>query len=127
MTENVSDSYRLRILVVDDNHDTAASLSALLELKGHRTGTAYNGADAVAAATRVRYDAVVLDLGMPLMDGFQVATILRQLQPAPRLIAYSAWDDAPTRRRTSELGFCAHLTKPVAFKVLEAALKEGYG
>src|SRR5690349_10451492 len=80
----------LRILVVDDNHDLALTLSTLLELEGHRTSTAHNGLDAVEAATAARYDAVVLDLGMPLMDGFEAAAVLGRLQPAPLLIACSA-------------------------------------
>lgn len=116
------DQRNMRILVVDDNYDAAVTLSALLKLKGHQTGTAHNGLDAVRAATRVRYDAVLLDLGMPVMDGFQAAAVLGQLRPAPILIACTAWDDAETRRRTANLGFSAHLTKPVPLDVLEAAL-----
>ena len=122
MHEGDPDQRDLRILIVDDNRDAADMLSALLELKGHQTSTAHNGQDAVLAATRVRYDAVVLDLGMPVMDGFEAAAVLGQLQPAPVLIACSAWDDAETRKRTAGLGFAAHLTKPVPFDVLEAAL-----
>jgi CheY-like chemotaxis protein len=113
----------LRILVVDDNPDTAATLSALLEFSGHRTALAYNGLDAVSAATRMRYDAVVLDLGMPIMDGFEAAAALRQLNPAPILVACSAWDDAETRKRTTELGFVAHLRKPFPLAALEDALR----
>jgi CheY-like chemotaxis protein len=112
----------LRILVVDDNEDGATTLSMVLELAGHRTSTAYNGRDAVDAATRDHYDAVLLDLNMPIMDGLQAARILRQLQPAPKLIACSAWDDAEARQRTSELGFCAHLAKPVPLNLLEVTL-----
>lgn len=112
----------MRILIVDDNRDAADTLSTLLELKGHQTSTAHNGLDAILVATRVRFDAVLLDLGMPVMDGFQAAAVLGQLQPAPILIACSAWDDAETRRRTAGLGFAAHLTKPVPLDVLEAAL-----
>jgi CheY-like chemotaxis protein len=122
MREDDPSQGNLRILVVDDNQDAAFTLSTLLGLKGHQTSTAHNGLDAVRAATQVRYDAVVLDLGMPVMDGFQAAAVLRQLQPAPILIAYSAWDDAETRRRTADLGFSAHLRKPVQLDVLEAAL-----
>jgi len=118
------DKRGLRILVVDDNHDAAIMLSALLELVGHRTSTAHNGLDAVEAATRVRYDAVLLDLGMPIMDGFQAAAVLGQLRPAPLLIACSAWYDAETRRRTANLGFSAHLCKPVPLEALEAALRQ---
>jgi CheY-like chemotaxis protein len=114
----------LRILVVDDNHDAAISMSMLLELEGHRTGTVHNGLEAVREASRVRYDAVLLDLGMPVMDGFQAAAVLSQLLPAPALIACSAWDDAETRRRTADLGFSVHLRKPVCFQVLKAALRE---
>jgi CheY-like chemotaxis protein len=113
----------LRILVVDDNHDAANTMSTLLELEGHSTGTAHNGLEAVRAATQVRYDAVLLDLGMPVMDGFEAAAALRQLWPVPALIACSAWDDAETRRRTAELGFSAHLCKPVPFPVLKAVLR----
>jgi CheY-like chemotaxis protein len=113
----------LRILVVDDNHDGASSMSMLLELEGHRTGTAHNGLEAVREATRARYDAVLLDLSMPVMDGFEAAAVLRQLWPAPALIACSAWDDAETRRRTADLGFSTHLRKPVSVQVLKAALQ----
>lgn len=117
-------------ILVDDNHDAARSMSMLLELEGHRTGTVHNGLEAVREATRVRYDAVLFDLSMPIMDGFQAAAVLGQLWPAPALIACSAWDDAETRRRTADLGFSMHLRKPVCFQVLKAALREtppGYG
>jgi CheY-like chemotaxis protein len=77
----------------------------------------------VKAAQRARYDAVVLDLGMPIMDGFEAACALRQLEPAPVLIAYSAWDDPETRRRTAEVGFAAHLRKPVPLDRLQAELE----
>jgi CheY-like chemotaxis protein len=113
---------RLRILVVDDNRDAADMLSALLELNGHQTATAHNGLDAVAEANRERYDAVVLDLSMPHMDGFEAAALLQQLEPAPLLIACTAQDDAESRRRTADLGFSAHLIKPVPIDVMEAAL-----
>lgn len=85
---------RLLILVVDDNHDGAVMLSTLLELKGHQTNTVHNGLDAVRAATLAHYDAVLLDLGMPIMDGFEAAAALGQLRPAPVLIACSAWETA---------------------------------
>lgn len=116
----------LRILVVDDNVDAATTLAVLLEMKGHDTGTACNGMEAVEAASRTRYDAVLLDLNMPVMDGFQAAVFLRQLEPAPLLIACSAWNDAGRRARTTELGFSAHLAKPVQLQVLDIALEPAY-
>jgi CheY-like chemotaxis protein len=113
----------LRILVADDNHDAAAMLALVLELDGHRTCIAHNGADAVREASRRRFDTVLLDLAMPIMDGFDAAGRIGRLRPAPLLIACSAWDDAGTRRRTSEAGFSVHLVKPVRFEVLRAVLK----
>lgn len=112
-----------RILVVDDNEDAAATLSVLLQMMGYLAHTAHNGREAVRAAKQDRYDLILLDLNMPVMDGFQAAIELAKLRPAPRLIACSAQDDLDTRRRTSELGFCAHLTKPVEFQLLEDTLK----
>jgi CheY-like chemotaxis protein len=123
MPEEALDAEGLNILVVDDNADAAWALSTLLEMTGHHTQTAYNGLDAVRAATRDRYDAVVLDLGMPVMDGFEAGALLAQLKPAPLLIAYSAWGDAEARRRTTALGFAAHLPKPVPLSALQATLK----
>jgi CheY-like chemotaxis protein len=112
----------LRILVVDDNQDAALTLSMLLQLEGYKTGIAHDGLAAVREATRVRYGAVLLDLGMPVMDGFQAAAALRQLRPAPVLIACTAWGDAETRKRTADSGFHAHLVKPVPIEALRAAL-----
>ena len=119
MHEYDPEQSRLRILVVDDNDDVATSTSMLLELAGHKTSTARNGQEAIAAATQHRYDVVLLDLNMPIMDGFKAAGVLGQLQPALKMIAHSACDDAEARRRTSELGFCAHLTKPVPLALLQ--------
>ena len=113
---------RLRILVVDDHHDGAMMLSALLEFKGYQTNTAHNGLEAVREAAQTHYDVVLLDLSMPVLDGFEAAAVLSQLRPAPVLIACSALDDAHTRRRTADLGFAAHLCKPVPVEDLEAAL-----
>jgi CheY-like chemotaxis protein len=112
----------LRILVVDDNHDAANSMSMLLQLEGYQTGTAHDGLAAILEATRVRYHVVLLDLGLPIMDGFQAALALRQLEPAPVLIACTAWGDAETRKRTADSGFYAHLVKPVPLAVLKATL-----
>jgi CheY-like chemotaxis protein len=121
---NAEGARKLRILVVDDNRDGAVMLAALLELAGHRTRTAENGLQAIDEAAREHFDAVLLDLGMPVMDGFEAAAVLSELRPAPALIACSAWDDPETRRRTTDLGFSAHLRKPVPLELLEATLLE---
>jgi CheY-like chemotaxis protein len=112
----------LNILIVDDNADAAHMLSMLLELEGHSTVVAHDGLDALEAASATRFDAILLDLGMPVMDGFQIAAALRELDPAPALIACTAWSDPQTRRRTESLGFRAHLVKPVGLRSLQHAL-----
>lgn len=122
MHQEVQEPRGLRILVVDDNHDIAWSMKFLLQYHGHRISTAHNGLDAVRAATRERYDVVLLDLHMPVMNGFQAAAALRHLQPAPVLIACSSCDDADARRRTADLGFSAHLSKPVPLEILHGML-----
>jgi signal transduction histidine kinase/ActR/RegA family two-component response regulator len=103
------------VLVVDDNDDAADSLAALLELEGFSVATAYDGAGAVAAAVAGRPDVVVMDLGMPGMDGYQAA---RQIRAAPGgerilLIALTGWGQSDARRRTVAAGFDHHLIKPV--------------
>jgi CheY-like chemotaxis protein len=115
---------RLRILVVDDNADAADIVSALLEFAGHQTATAANGLEAIRRAQAQHYDVVVLDLGMPIMDGFEAAVVLGKMRPAPVLIALSAWDDAAVRQRTTNLGFAAHLRKPAPFEILRTTLAE---
>jgi CheY-like chemotaxis protein len=124
MFEDDPEQNPFRILVVDDNVDAAVTLSTLLELEGYQISTAFNGQEAVTAATQDCYHVVLLDLNMPVMDGFEAARALRKLQPAPKLIACSACDDMEARRRTSQLGFSAHLTKPIPVDFLLDTLKQ---
>jgi PAS domain S-box-containing protein len=109
-------SYPLRVLVVDDNQDTAESLAALLLLKRHDVRTAYDGPTALQEAFEFRPDVLLLDLGLPGMSGYEVARLLREhehLQGAV-LIAVTGWGQDGDRRRTQEAGFRHHLVKPVA-------------
>lgn len=113
-----------RILVVDDNVDAADSLGIMLSYSGHELRVVYSGRDALAAAEEFNPDAVILDLGMPGMDGYSVARALRANPrfQATRLIALSGYGQLEDRRRTAEAGFDEHLVKPVIFEVLSAAL-----
>ena len=116
-----------RILVVDDNRDAADTLSLLLETHGAATRVAYDGETALAALAESLPDAMLLDLGMPGMDGFEVA---RRTRADPRfaglrILALTGWGQAADRERTREAGFDYHLTKPVDFKALEAWLTAG--
>jgi len=109
-----------RVLVVDDNVDSAESLAMLLRLGGHEIETAYDGFQAVAAAERFLPDLILLDIGLPGMDGYEVATRIRESSAGRELvlIAVTGWGQEEDRRRSREAGFDAHLTKPVDMAAL---------
>ena len=105
-----------RILVVDDNRDAADSIALLLEVAGHNVRTAYDGPDALNLASVFKPEVVILDLGLPTMDGFEIA---RQIEEQSwgkdiALVALTGWGQQEDYRRTSDAGFDAHLVKPVA-------------
>jgi PAS domain S-box-containing protein len=111
----------LRVLVVDDNRDAASSLAALLGLLGYEVDTADTGNGAIDAVRRAPPDVVLLDIGLPGMDGYEVASRLRA-DPATagvRLIALSGYGREEDRRRSEAVGFDAHLVKPVDFAEIE--------
>jgi len=115
---------RQRILVVDDNVDAAESLGTMLTFSGHDVRVAHNGSEALATAREFSPDVMILDLGMPEMDGYAVARAVRadpQLTRT-RLIALSGYGQLDDRRRTADVGFDEHLVKPVEHEVLTAAL-----
>ncbi|HYE85997.1 MAG TPA: ATP-binding protein [Vicinamibacterales bacterium] len=117
----------LRILVADDSQDGADSLAFLLKAAGHEVFTAYDGRSAIAMAEEHRPDAVLLDIGMPEVSGYDVArAIRREAWGRPmRLIALTGWGQAEHRRRSLEVGFDDHLVKPVELDVLENVLQFG--
>ena len=104
-----------RVIVVDDNADSADSLALLLRLDGHNVETANDGEEALEVAERFQPDAMLLDLGMPHLNGFEVCKRVRE-RPWGRsilMIAQTGWGQAQDRARTVEAGFDAHLTKPI--------------
>ena len=113
-----------RVLVVDDNRDAADSLAMLLRLKGHEVRVAYEGPAALAAAPEFGPDLVLLDLGMPGMDGYEVARRLRRTPGFERktIAALTGWGQDADRRRTRETGFDHHLVKPVDPAELSAVI-----
>ena len=112
----------LRVLVADDNRDATETLALFLERSGHTVFTANDGEEASAAAAAFHPDVCVLDIGMPRMDGYEVARRLREADAAvphapdylaPVLIALTGWGQAEDHRRSREAGFDYHLIKPV--------------
>ena len=111
-----------RLLVVDDNHDAADSLARLLQLQGHEVRVVYDGPTALKAARAVRPDMVFLDVGMPGMDGYEVARQMRQTPGLEDVVlaALTGWGQQEDRRRTAEAGFDHHLVKPVETAEVES-------
>jgi PAS domain S-box-containing protein len=114
----------LRVLIVDDNRDAAESLARLLEISGHDVLVASNGAAAVDQAASMSPDVVLLDIGMPGMDGYELARRLRQLPKGSdmRLIAMTGYGGREDRARSADSGIDHHLVKPLDLAQLEQLL-----
>ncbi len=104
-----------RVLIVDDNEDASATLASLLEMLGFRVRSATDGATAVELARTFAPDAILLDIGLPGMNGYDVCRKLKNLPElcATTVIALTGYGQADDRRRTREAGFDFHLVKPV--------------
>jgi PAS domain S-box-containing protein len=115
---------RRRVLVVDDNADAAEMIATYLESLGYETHTASDGPQALTYALGAPLDAAILDIGLPGMDGYELAAELRTRlgARAPRLIALTGYAQASDRDRSLQSGFCAHFAKPVDLDTLVAAL-----
>jgi len=115
-----------RIMVVDDNTDGAESMSLLLSSLGHDVRTAVDGLQALETADVFQPEVVLLDIGMPHMDGYETARRLRENAALRNalLIALTGWGQEDARRRSVEAGFDHHLVKPVDLDVLEKLILE---
>jgi CheY-like chemotaxis protein len=115
-----------RVLVVDDNRDIVDSMTLLLELSGHQVETAHDGPEAIEAAARYRPEVILLDIGMPGMDGYTVCRRIRE-QPWGKdigIIALTGWGQDDDRIRSEEAGFDDHLVKPVDSSALLRLLEQ---
>lgn len=115
-----------RVLVVDDNVDAADSLRLVLDLQGHETEVAYDPASALRAVEQFAPDCVLLDIGLPGIDGYETARRIRALPGGDRmrLIAVTGWGQQEDQRRARAAGFDAHLTKPVESSAVSALLAD---
>jgi CheY-like chemotaxis protein/two-component sensor histidine kinase len=123
-TSGAHPSHRHRILVAEDGRDAAQSFAMLLTIMGHEVRIAYDGQEAVAEASSFRPGVIIMDVGMPIMNGYDAA---RQIRSEPWgkdifLIALTGWGQGDDRRRSHDAGFNRHLTKPVDPSALETLL-----
>lgn len=115
----------LRVLIVDDNIDTAGSLSMLLRMWGHEVRSAHDGVSAIDVCLEFRPDAVVLDIGLPHLDGFEVAARLRALPEFERtlIVGSSGYSREADRQRAAEVGINLYFVKPFDPWRLESILE----
>jgi DNA-binding response OmpR family regulator len=113
-----------RVLVADDNEDAGESLAMLLRLDGHEVHVASNGNDAMTMFDRLNPDVAILDIGMPGLSGYDVASRIRDRETGRHamLIAVTGWGQETDKTRASEAGFDHHFTKPVEPEALSALL-----
>ena len=113
-----------RILVVDDNRDSASTLAMLLKLTSNQTQTAYDGLEAVQAAEQFRPEVILLDIGLPKLNGYEACRRIRQ-QPWGQcivIVALTGWGQEEDRNKSEDAGFNGHLVKPVDLAALEKLL-----
>lgn len=113
----------MKFLLVDDNEDAANSLAMLLNTVGHDAKVVYRGGDALALVNAENFDAVLLDIGLPDIDGYSVAQKIRAAHPALIVVAVSGYGQAEDVRKAMESGFSGHLTKPVSLDAIERTVK----
>ena len=115
---------QLRILIVDDNRDSADSLAMLFEITGNKTYLAHDGVEALEEIERHRPEVVLMDIGLPKLDGHEVCRRVREKSWGKdiRIIALTGWGQEDDRRKSEEAGFNGHLVKPVDYDKLLAML-----
>jgi len=118
---------RRKVLVVDDNRDAAETMAMALEISGHEALVAHDGQTAIEMVKRYDPAAVFLDIGMPGMNGYETASLLRALPGAPArvLVALTGWGSEADQARSLEAGFDLHLIKPVTIEKVELLLSAG--
>jgi two-component system CheB/CheR fusion protein len=114
---------RVRVLIIDDNADAADSMAMLLQIEGHDVDAAYSPEDGMRKAASFAPELVLLDIGLPRIDGCEVARRLRDSGFKARLVAVTGHGDETSRARIREAGFDAHLLKPVEFDALGELLR----
>ena len=127
---NLEKRLMLRILIIDDNQSSATVLALLLQRFGHETKTAFDGEEALATARSFSPEVVLLDIGLPKLNGYEVCRWIRAQPCAHKvaIIAQTGWGQEESRRKTTEAGFDYHMVKPLdpsaILKILDDLMKE---
>lgn len=123
--DDLMSSDRRRVLVVEDVRDSAETLAVMLRLMGHEVEFVTDPLEALEVAKRLRPQLIFLDIGMPKLDGYALASKLREEFgfESVRLVALTAWGRAEDRAKAREAGFDAHVLKPAEPAILESILK----
>ena len=123
--ETTGSSQRRRFLIVDDNRDFVETLRVLLEMNGHQVDAAFDGITGLEAAIRSEPDVVVLDVGLPNLNGYEVCRRIREqrLAAQPLIIGATGWAQLVDRKLGEFAGFDAQLVKPFAYEELSALLE----
>jgi PAS domain S-box-containing protein len=127
--DNSAKTSKRRILIVDDNQDSATSLGIMLKLMGNETRTAHDGLAAIETASAFLPDIILLDIGLPKLNGYEACRRIRE-QPWSRgmvIVALTGWGQEEDRRRSADAGFDHHMVKPVELDALSRLLSEGRG
>jgi CheY-like chemotaxis protein len=124
MTEPAAGRSRLTVLIVDDNCDVLDTLMLLLEMNGHAAYAAHDGLQAISLAEEIRPDVILLDIGLPKIDGYETCRRIRERDWGRRLMVYAltGLDHEDDLDKSKKTGFDMHLTKPVAPEVLLTVL-----
>jgi CheY-like chemotaxis protein len=110
------------VLIVDDNQDAADSLAMVLRLEGHKATVAYSAQAAIEAVRSSEPEFILLDIGLPNMDGYEVAQRIRASGAPAHIIALTGYGQVEDRQRSMDAGFAAHLVKPVDIAELRSML-----
>jgi len=120
---------RKRILIVDDNEDAATMMAFLLKKLGHEVHVAHDGVEALILGQRIRPEVVLMDIGMPVMDGITACVEMRRHDwgKAAYLVALTGWGQEEDKVRSRKAGFDEHLVKPIGSEVLRVILAKASG
>lgn len=122
---NAAEKTGMRVFIVDDNEDSAILMAEALEARGHVTATSFDAATALKFVSRFSPDVILLDIGLPIVNGYELAQKLRQMPElgSARLFAVTGYSQESYRKRAMECGFDQHLTKPIELEALDSLIR----